>query len=308
MFTAASLVLAAGACRSADPVSLAAPPVGSSAVLSQSSGTESAAAGSSRCVYSQVNTSARQAKANEFVQIDTPSGRLAGTLIGRAEFPVSQYLDPDSRGRDRPELNWPPHRRAEAFFVSFDPPMEEWPPGSGEERVSEQRAKLVAYDSYGVPFTEGRARRRVWHEEYETVQTPAGTFENCSRLRSDTELRFGWWAGMHLYETAWLSADGLVVRRMERITGHAMVILRFDSTHRYDLQSLESIPIAARLVETASEVNHAAAPASPRWARLAIHLERAASRPRVAGLAIDWDVVPSDQNAPSLPPHAGAIP
>ncbi len=304
-------VLTLGGCRSAAPTRSAAPiePSGGSFTHtdapSPAEDSEHAAnAGPVRRVYSQVTAGKSKAKSVEFVQVDGAEGRLAGTLLDRAKLPVSQYMDRHSQRPTRPQLNWPHGRRAEAFFIEFDPPMEEWPQVVREDRPTDQHAGLIAFGSDGLPFTHGKARRRVWHDGVETIRTPAGKFADCTRLRAETDLRFGRWASLRVQETAWVSPDAGVVRRTERITGHAIFIFRFDSTHRYELTSHDPTA-SARLVrhspsDSASPVDKgesgggvseevsARNSAPKRWSRLAIHIERAGARPRVAGLAVDW--------------------
>jgi hypothetical protein len=222
--------------------------------------------------------------------VETAEGRVAGTLLDRASLPVSQYMDLHSNRPQRPRLSWPRVRRAEAFFVEFDPPMEEWPTVAEAQPMLEQHATLTACGPDGIPFSRGDARRRVWHEGVETIRTPAGAFTDCLRVRSETELTFGRWASIRVQETAWLHAQAGVVRRTERIHGHAIIIFRFDSTHRYELEIYDGALTSGRLVNSPPDpaVDSSGVLTHRRWARLAIHLERTGARPRVAGLAVDW--------------------
>ncbi len=321
-------LLTVGACSTARPVksattgadpadvaeALVAEPSPQAAATAQE--VEEVSAGPVRRIYSQVSQNRSRAKTAEFVQVDSREGRLAGTLLDRAELPVSQYMDLHSGRPNRPKLNWSKVRRAEAFFIEFNPPMEEWPSLSGSGQAVAQQATLTACGSDGVPFTSGSAQRRVWHDGTETIETSAGTFKDCTRLRAETELRFGRWATIQVEETAWLSPQAGVVRRTEHLHGRAVVILRFNSTYRYDLKSFEPAsearlvsdvkrqPAAPGGAETPEEISPNSRHGAPqvrsdqsdwpswqfasRWARLAIHIERSRAGPRVAGLAVDY--------------------
>jgi len=155
--------------------------------------------------------------------------------------------------------------------------MAEWPAGVRAGAPVEWQAKMNVYDRHGVPFAQGSAARRVWWEGNETIKENGASFVDCVRLRVETDLYFGWWASFRLRETVWLAEGVGIVRRVERISGHALLLFRFDSEHEYVLQAHE---IEASKTENSS---------SPRrWARLAIYLDRSLPRPRVGGLAVEW--------------------
>ena len=186
-------------------------------------------------------------------------------------------------------MNWPspPRKGSEALFAEFDPPMAEWPAGVRGGTPVEWRAKMTVYDRLGVPFAYGSAARRVWWEGSETIEVNGASFADCVRLRAETDLHFGWWASFRLRETVWLAERVGIVRRLERLSGRALLLFRFDSEHEFVLRSHE---IEASKTEASS---------SPRrWARLAIHLDRSLPRPRVGGLAVEW-ATESDHRAPS---------
>jgi hypothetical protein len=155
--------------------------------------------------------------------------------------------------------------------------MAEWPTGVRAGAPVEWQAKTTVYDRLGVPFAQGSAVRRVWWEGNETIEANGASYMDCARLRAETDLYFGWWASFRLRETVWLAQRVGIVRRVERISGRALLLFRFDSEHEYDLQAKEiDVP------KTESSY-------SPRrWARLAIHLDRSLPRPRVGGLAVEW--------------------
>ena len=176
-------------------------------------------------------------------------------------------------------MKWPspPRRGTEALFAEFEPPMAEWPAEVRAEVPVEWQAKLSLYDRRGVPFALGSAVRRVWWEGIEATEGIGASYANCVRLRAETDLYFGWWASFRLRETVWLAQGVGIVRRVERISGRALLLFQFDSEHECVLQAHE---IEASKTEAAS---------SPRrWARLAVYLDRSIPRPRVGGLAVEW--------------------
>ncbi len=235
-----------------------------------------------RRTYSRTNPTRRDESPAEYVESEDASGRVEGSLAGRVERPLSQYLDPHSKGGHRPRLKWPspPRKGTEALFAEFDPPVVEWPLSVREGAPAAWQARITMYDRDGVPFVYGSASRRVWLEGRETVETGGTSYADCVRLRAETDLHFGWWASFRLRETVWLAKDIGVVRRLERLGGRALLVFRFESTHEYALREHE---IEASNPDVAS---------THRWARLAIYLDRSAPRPRVGGLAVEWATEP----------------
>jgi len=230
-------------------------------------------------MYSRTNPSRRGESPAPYVQSEDKHGRVEGTLVGQVEWPLSEYLDPHTARPDRPRMSWPspPRKGTEALFAEFDPPMAEWPTGVRGGAPVEWQAKLSMYDRDGVPFAQGSAARRVWWEGNETIEGNGESYTDCVRLRAETDLHFGWWASFRLRETVWLAQTVGIVRRVERISGRALLLFRFDSEHEYTMRAHE---IEASKTEASS---------SPRrWARLAIHLDRSLPRPRVGGLAVEW--------------------
>jgi len=177
--------------------------------------------------------------------------------------------------------------------------MAEWPAEVHADTPVVWQTKLSLYDRLGVPFAQGSAARRVWWEGNETIEGNGASYVDCARLRAETDLYFGWWASFRLRETVWLAQGVGIVRRVERLSGRALLLFRFDSEHEYVLQAHEI------------EASRAEASSSPRrWARLAIYLDRSLPRPRVGGLAVEW-ATESDQGASSTvgkvtsePPHS----
>lgn len=230
--------------------------------------------------YARTNPSRRNESPVPYVQSEDERGRVEGSLVGRVEWPLSKYLDRHSDRPERPRMKWPSPTRqgSEAFFVEFDPPVVEWPEGVQAGVPVEWQVEMSAYDRRGVPFAQGSATRRVVWEGHDTVEIDKVTYPDCLRLRVETSLSFGWWASMRLRETVWLARHIGVVRRIEGLSGYALLFFRFDSTYEYALRTHEA---DASSEKTATEPRR-------RWARLAIYLDRSVPRPRVGGLAVEW--------------------
>lgn len=230
--------------------------------------------------YIRTNPSRRDESPAPYVQNEDEHGRVEGSLMGQEVWPLSEYLDPHSVRPDRQRMNWPspPRTGSEALFVEFDPPIAEWPSDVRANASVEWKAKMTAYDRFGVPFAQGSVVRRVWWEGNESIEAEGTSYSDSVRLRAKTDLYFGWWASVRLRETVWLARHVGVVRRIERLSGRALLLFRFDSEHEYVLREHEM------------EVSQtdASSSQSPRWARLAIHLDRSLPRPRVGGLAVEW--------------------
>ena len=230
--------------------------------------------------YRQFNPNDPEGSAVVYPQSVEDSGRVEGNLVGRIEWPLSDYLDPHTRRPHRPRLSWPsdPQKRSEAFFVELDPPVQEWPEVIDSAAPIVLEADMLAYSRRGVPFARGTAVRRVWFKGYETVETGHATYADCARLRVSTEFRFGVWVTARVRESVWLARDVGVVRRTERISGRVFFVIGFDSTHEYELLDAPATPALLRQT-----------PASPpQWGRLALYLDRALPRPRIGGLAVEW--------------------
>ncbi len=240
--------------------------------------------------FLRTNPSRPEESPTPYGQTEDQNGRVEGSLTGRVEWPLSRYLDPHSNRPERARLRWPirPRPASEAFFVEFNPPVTEWPEGVRAGAAVEWQAEMSAYDRRGVPFAQGSAVRRVVWEGYETVGNDGAAYPDCLRLHVETDLYFGWWASIRLRETVWLAQHIGIVRRIERLSGHALLLLRFDSAHEYNLQAHGVDPVTAD-----------ASPVPPRrWARLAIHLDRSLPRPRVGGLAVEWAGEPNGAARP----------
>jgi hypothetical protein len=237
--------------------------------------------------YLQVNSDDPGELSRRYEQRYGFAGRIGGSLIGRFDWPLAPYFDRDSNRPNRPRVAWPTgeERAVEAFLIEFDPPIAEWPAAIRPGEAVEAMTRMRAFDRWGIPFTEGSARRWVRLGGIEDVVSGGATFADCVRLESDTDLWFGWWAFVGLRETVWFARGGGLVRRVERIKGNALLIFRFNSTYEYEL-------LDEAVAQPSTEAVGAAHELPRRWARLAICLDRGVPRPRIGGLAVEWSKGP----------------
>ena len=262
----------------------------------------------SRRSFQQFEVGRRGARPKAYEREVQADGRVEGSLIGRAEFPLEQYLDRHSRGIARPTLAWPTAkgRKLDAFFIEFQPAVIEWPMQGGEGEPVEVRAQITAYEHDGVPFANGTVRRRIHVAGHESIRVGDQNFDDAMRMEADTELTFGWLANIRVHETAWFARGVGLVRREERFNGKALWLFRFAGASKYEL----SEQIAPRVEMVSDEVRDgvrsenrlksAKAEAeevggvgretnSGLWSRLAICFERTGRRIQVSGLAIEFD-------------------
>ncbi len=241
-----------------------------------------------------------------------PQWRVEGSLIGRVEFPLGQYLDPHSRGGARPQLAWPTAhgKRLDTFFVEFKPAIMEWPVEAREGKSVEARAQITAFEFDGVPFANGTCRRTMRVAGFESVSAGRQTFDDAVRMEADTELAFGWMATIRVHETAWFARGVGLVRREERFNGRALWLFRFQSAGGYEIadevrervetaaeevgesvkgeKSLKSAGSQSLKSDKGDATSETLSGSASMLSRLAICFERTGRRIRVTGLAVEW--------------------
>lgn len=191
----------------------------------------------SRRSFLQSDIGRRAASPREYEREIGAQGRVEGSLIGRIKFPLTQYLDPNSRNAGRPQVNWPTGQRGsvDAFFVDFHPAVMEWPVGAIEGDDSSSEVRMTAYEGDGVPFAYGNCRRTVRVAGQESIRSGEQTFDDAVRMEADTELAFGWMATVRVHETAWFARGVGLVRREERFNGRALWLFRFGGASKCEL-------------------------------------------------------------------------
>ncbi len=259
----------------------------------------------SRRTFLQVDLGRRGASPRAFERRVQSLGHVEGSLIGRVDFPLDQYLDPHSRGENRPRVDWPRagRGRMDAFFIEFKPAIMEWPAEEAQEdETVEALAQVTAFEHDGVPFAYGTCRRTMRVAEFEKVMAGGQSFENAVRMEADTELTFGWMATIRVQEKAWFARGAGLVRREERFNGRALWLFRIQGAGRYELAD----DVTARMEIVADEAGESvnsltSANGHPGdgdtemrggnqglWSRLAICFERSGRHIRVSGSAVEW--------------------
>lgn len=259
-----------------------------------------------RRTFQQIDTASRGASSQAYEREVQTAGRVEGSLIGRVELPLDQFLDPHSRGVARPSLAWPASqsRKLDAFFIEFKPPLMEWPMEADEGQAVEARAQITAYEHDGVPFANGTVRRTMRAAGYETIRAGDQSFDDAVRMEADSKLIFGWLATIRVHETAWFARDVGLVRREERFSGRALWLFRFQGGSRYELaeEVLPPVEMVSEVFGNELRANGLKADNSAEvraqrsllsanqgyWSRLAICFERSGRRIQLSGLAVEW--------------------
>ena len=202
------------------------------------------------------------------------NGRLAeGVFMGRSILPLEDYLQTGNPDGGRPA---PPLEENEwAVFFELDPPLDPFPSElpKGQGQVTE--TVLRYYNRAGHLQGRGTLRRTAVFEGFEDIQTQAGFFENCLRMRVDLRIHFPWIMSMDWTTYRWLSIEAGEVRRIERYSG-MFFVLYFRSAYEYLLVSSD----VARAPEAESPL--------PRFWEYGLYgLERGLPRPRLSGLVVD---------------------
>jgi len=267
--------------------------------------------------FNQTDPSRRKETPQVYRREVNSLGRTEGILIGRAEFPLGKYLDPHSRGEQQDRMGWPSARgkTMDAFFMTFDPPLLEWPLRSAEGEIVVAQTKITAFEHDGVPFANGTCRRTMKVAGFESVKSGDEIFHDVVRMEAQTDLTFGWMANIRVFETAWYARGTGLIRREERFHGRALWLFRFHANSRYELAdkvservtmvSSQGDNIISAEESTADPDNLAFAQSANGfnglWSKLAICMQRTGRRIRVTGVAIEWATPPPPASMAAAP-------
>lgn len=218
-------------------------------------------------------------------------GRLSeGLLDDRSFLRIERYLDLGPQATSRPadtvEAGSPTPLRPRApleggtgIFFRLAESADPIPPELESVSAITGETRVTYYDYRGIPQATGALKRVTELEGIEDVETPAGRFEACYRVRVDLTIRFPWLAIIDLTHYLWLSPEVGEVRRVQRLTGW-FLIFPFASADEYRLVSCSPSAASARAVEMPP----------PRWQSGAVLLEGDYPTLRIAGMVIDLDV------------------
>ncbi len=219
-----------------------------------------------------------------------------GELLSFSFEPLYRYLRkvPDSETEDdsREVLSTPPMKAAGFIYFELEEPLEVIPRDLTWGEVSEAESPIAYYDYWGKLSARGTLLRRVALDGRETITVPAGTFEECLRVRLDLEIRFPWVLSATWASTLWLHPEMGEVRRVHRLSGW-FLILWFAAGHEYVLQEAESGHVIAGRDELA-----------PRWKTGGVYFDRIAPRPVIGGMIVDYaDASATPVTQPALSPQ-----
>jgi hypothetical protein len=201
-------------------------------------------------------------------------GRLAeGIFMGRSILPLEDYLETENPNEGRPAS--PLDENEWAVFFELDPPIDPFPSEMSKDQELVTETVLRYYDRAGNLQGRGTLRRTAAFEGFEDIQTQAGFFENCLRMRVDLRIHFPWAMSMDWTTYRWLSIEAGEVRRIERYSG-MFFILYFRSAYEYLLTSSD-------VARTSEEER----PLPRFWEHGLYGLERGLPRPRLSGLVVD---------------------
>lgn len=221
---------------------------------------------------------ADDASATRYVRRVTADRLSEGILSGRTLPPLSDYIQGGAGDQTTTRPAEPPplsQREAPQLFELAEP-MTPIPVELTADHPIATTTELRYYDRRGRLKTTGTLTRRVQLEGTQEVETPAGHFKDCLRLRLDLriELPFGPTIDWNSY--FWLSREAGEVRRIEEFSG-TFWIFGFGSAHEYQLVSY-----------TRGEPPAEPGVVAPKWARGLITIDRPIPRPRVSGVMIDF--------------------
>ncbi len=208
-------------------------------------------------------------------------GLLAATRMDT----VAEYLEPTQRARYRRGALWPieqPNGNA-AFFVEFDPPLVRLPETVGPLEEWSQQCTMRYFNRDAVQTRQGRVTRTVAFEGFESVEADGVPYANCARLKVDTKYRIDWGPRIDSTEYLWLAPGVGEVRRIERISGLALLAY-FSEAHSYELVSATTDS-----TEPLPPIRAKSRPVPLRaWSRCAVYLDRVLPKPRLGGLAVEF--------------------
>lgn len=216
---------------------------------------------------------------SEYPRLHCPDRIQEGMLADRSYLPLDRYLqDPDDRSSDeqRPRLSF---GRLMTIFFELAEPLPTMPPELELNNPIRSSTSIRYFDHRGRSSMLGTVTREAEIEGYETVESPAGHFENCLRVRVDLKVHFPWTLVADLKHVVWLSPQVGEVRRLQNMRGW-FLIFWFGSTQEYRLVSYSDHP------ET-GESDQVSADVAPEWKRGLVVFDRGYPSLRIGGMVVD---------------------
>lgn len=200
-----------------------------------------------------------------------------GRLVEADFQAIEHYLQPKDAD-EKPSVDETLKELKGAGFVFFklEEPLEPIPRTLARGQPEVATTELTYYDYRGRRAATGELTRTVELEGFETVICPAGTFEDCLRVRVDLDVKFPWVLRLSWSSYLWISPRVGEVRRVHHLSGW-FLIFWFSSGHEYELQDRKDI-----------DKSDATGVLSPRWSTGAILFDRIAPKPVIGGMIVDF--------------------
>lgn len=231
-----------------------------------------------RSLFGRRDIDADESKTDLYWRIKDAGHFREGLLADRNVGDLTRYLQDEdtlSGDRKRPQLSF--GKKITIYFQlteSMDAVPADLMPGQSVEDTTE----LEYYDWRGRLSGTGTLTRIAGFDGYESIEVPAGRFDDCVRLHVALEMHFPWLMKGQLETYAWFSPDVGEVRRVQRMSGWFLVFW-FGSGQEYRL--LEHRPTETLAAETDL------CP-SPCWKRGLVVFDRGYPRLRIGGMQVDY--------------------
>lgn len=232
-------------------------------------------------VFQRVDLLQSREPATRYVRGSSVDGRSEGSLRG---IGGSLRAAVESETRAAQPLPWPAEsaKPGHAFLFEFDPPVAEWPAKLIGGQATTAEVRIRTFDRLGRWFTDATGSRITWLEGRESLFIGGREYPRCLRLQGVTHIRFGWWCSIEFAETIWAHERFGIVRRDERLSGVAMLVVGFGGAYRYDLMpGVEPLNGHSSSCPGGED--------APLMRRLAVALDRGLPHPRVGGLIVEFE-------------------
>lgn len=211
-------------------------------------------------------------KARSYKRIITSDRIREGVLIQRQFEPIQSYLA--GQAKSAAPTAKAPLEGGLGIFLEVAEPLDPLPESLATGQTAQSSTELHWYNKDGKLEATGTMSRTAQIEGVETVEVPAGKFENALRVRVEMTGEFPWGPVVKWTTYLWLAPEAGEVRRIEHISGLFWIVY-FQGAYEYQLLSWELDPIAT------------GAKSVPHWKRGAILFDRTVPRPSIAGAVID---------------------
>jgi len=229
-----------------------------------------------RWVYRRRELPARPGgAATPYARVIRPGRLSEGVLVDRSLLPLERYLPPAKPAKTAGKRPTAPLGKEWAVFFKLGEPTDPYPPELAEQNTIVSETTLRYYDKIGRPLGHGTLTRTATLEGFEDIQTPAGRFDRCLRVRVDLHVHFPWLLVIDWTTYLWLSAEVGEVRRVQKFSGWFWFFW-FGNAHEYLL--------------TSYDVHRMDSPGRPLprcWTYGLFELDRGVPRPRLSGLVVD---------------------